>query len=73
MASVRPRIPIKKAPGAAAVHVGIGTNMPTKGDPAQMLTMGALGTGETAGIVVDTNIQISAMRDPSEEDMGLIG
>ncbi|KAH3824346.1 hypothetical protein DPMN_126181 [Dreissena polymorpha] len=57
----------------AAVHVGIGTNMRTKGDPAQMLTMGALGTGKTTGTVVDTQIKMSTPRDRSEAGMVQIG
>ncbi|KAH3882503.1 hypothetical protein DPMN_006443 [Dreissena polymorpha] len=41
--------------------------------PAQMLTMGALGTGKTTGTVVDSQIQKSALRDRSEAGMVQIG
>ncbi|KAH3866981.1 hypothetical protein DPMN_030105 [Dreissena polymorpha] len=89
MASMRLKVPMKTAARTggstinarlgiprvrvAAVQVGIGTNMPTKGDPAQMLTMGAPRTGETTGTVVDTKIQMSAPWDRSEADMVQIG
>ena len=89
MASMQPKVPMKTAPRTggstsnatlgvtrvqvAAVHVGIGTNMPTKGDPAQMLTKGAPVTGETTGTVVGTKIQMSAPRDRSEAGMVQIG
>ncbi|KAH3815186.1 hypothetical protein DPMN_143708 [Dreissena polymorpha] len=89
MSSMRPKVPMKTAPRTwgstsnarlgvprvrvAAVQVGIGTNMPTKGDPAHMLIMGALRTGKTTGTVVDTQIQKSAPRDRSEEGIVQIG
>ncbi|KAH3810387.1 hypothetical protein DPMN_138779 [Dreissena polymorpha] len=90
MASMQPKVPMKRAPRTggstsnatlgvtrvqvAAVHVGIGTYMPTKGDPAQMLTKGAAPvTGETTGTVVGTKIQMSAPRDRSEAGMVQIG
>ncbi|KAH3734819.1 hypothetical protein DPMN_041268 [Dreissena polymorpha] len=65
MASMRPKVPMKTAPRTwgstsnarlgvprirvAAVHVGIGTNMPTRGDPAQMLIMGESGNLQNNG------------------------